>query len=53
MFVIKLDKTDYNNLIAFLQRANLTGQEAPAFYKVMREIANAKQEERVDNIDKK
>lgn len=51
-FTINLNKQEYLNLIEFMSRVNMQGQEAKAYILLMQKIESAK-EIKKENIDQK
>ena len=44
MYTIKMNEIDYKNLVAFLQRVQLTGKEVLAYNMVLKSVLDAKPE---------
>lgn len=43
MFIVKLEEKDINNLKIFLSRTQLTGQEVPAYSKILQALYEAEE----------
>lgn len=53
MYTIKMNEIDYKNLIAFLERVQLTGKEVLAYNMVLKSVLDAKPSEPVKAIANK
>lgn len=47
MYIIKMNEIDYKNLVAFLERVQLTGKEVLAYNMVLKSVLDAKPSEPV------
>lgn len=48
MYTIEMNEIDYKNLVAFLQRVQLTGKEVFAYNMVLKSVLDAKPSEPVE-----